>query len=102
MRVSFLVIVLCAALALTLGAYGCKKKEEAVPTAETAVETAGGTAQAEVPGPGDDLICNECKTLFTTDEEYAAHMESQHPAEWAKIKDRFYELRAGTAESGAK
>ncbi len=95
----YLTVIIIAALALALAAAvsGCKKKVEA-PTAETAAETAAKTvAKEEVkcPAPGEDLICQQCKTLFMTDKEYAAHMESKHPEEWAKIKDEFWAARKG-------
>jgi hypothetical protein len=90
---------ICIALALAFGVaaafVGCKKQEE-VPTAETAAETAAETvAKAEVtcPAPGEDLICEECKELFMSDEDYAAHMETKHPEKWAMMKDEFWEMR---------
>ncbi len=93
-------IIAALALALAVTVFGCKKKVEA-PTAETAAETAAETvAEAEItcPAPGEDLICEECQTLFMTDEEYAAHMESTHPEKWAKIKDEFWEMREAEGE----
>jgi RNase P subunit RPR2 len=95
--VKYLTVFIVAVLALALAAAvsGCKKKAEP-PTAETVAETAAETvAKKEVkcPAPGEDLICEECQTLFMTDKEYAAHMESKHPEEWAKIKDEFWEAR---------
>lgn len=94
------IIISSVAISLTVAFYGCKKEEE-VPTAETvAAET---TAEEEIacPAPGEDLICEECKTLFMTDEEYAGHMEKNHPERWAKIKDEFWEMRKGEG-SGAE
>ncbi len=101
---NFLKAIIIPSLALSLAAAfcGCKKKEEVV-TAETAAETAAKTAAGEeiaCPAPGEDLICKECKTLFMTDEEYAAHMEKNHPEKWAQMKDKFWEMRKGK-ESGA-
>jgi len=90
------IIILCAALALATALYGCKKKEE-VPTAETAAETAtAATEEIACPAPGEDLICEECGILFqgdSADKDYAAHMEEKHPEKWAKMKDKFWEMR---------
>lgn len=91
---------------LSLGAafYGCKKAEEAPTdemTAETAAETAAPGEEIACPAPGDDLICEECGILFqgdSADEEYAAHMEEKHPEKWAKMKDKFWEMRGGAPE----
>ncbi len=88
-------IVIMFALGLAAAFVGCKKKEEA-PTAETAAETVAETpAEEEVacPAPGEDLICEDCKTLFMTDGEYASHMEETHPDKWAMMKDKFWEMR---------
>jgi uncharacterized C2H2 Zn-finger protein len=95
------IIILCAAFALAAALCGCKKKEE-IPTAETAAETATA-AEKEIacPAPGEDLICEECGILFqgdTAEKEYAAHMEKEHPEKWAKIKDKFWEMRKEPAE----
>jgi hypothetical protein len=94
----FIILALAFGVAATF--VGCKKKEEA-PTAETVAETAAETAATEeiaCPAPGEDLICDDCKELFMTDEEYAAHMEAKHPEKWAKMKDKFWEMRK--AEGG--
>lgn len=93
-RLYLITVIVCLG-ALTFAFYGCKKKEE-VPTAETA-ETAETAVAEEVtcPAPGDDLICEECQTLFMTDQEYASHMEATHPEKWGKMKDKFWEMREG-------
>lgn len=83
-----LVVILAVAFAVAGAFYGCKKKEEPQPTAVTA-PTAGTAAAFVCPKPGEDLICKEHSTLFTEPKEYAAHMEKEHPAEWAQIKDEF-------------
>lgn len=97
------IIILCGALAIAAAVYGCKKKEE-VPTAETAAETvAAETGEVAVPAPGEDLICEDCGILFqgdSADKDYAAHMEEKHPEKWAKMKDKFWEMRGG--EPGTK
>jgi hypothetical protein len=87
-------IVIMFALGLVAAFVGCKKAEE-VPTAETAAETVAETAAEEVacPAPGEDLICEGCETLFMTDEEYASHMEETHPDKWAKMHEKFWEMR---------
>jgi len=94
-------IVIATALALAFVVAACKKKET-----KPTVATAGTAKTAEVaitcPKPGEDLICQQCKTLFMTDKEYAEHMEKQHPQEWAKIKDQFWEGRKGGTAGTAK
>jgi len=89
-------ILLAVIITLVVSFAACKKKEPQ-PTAATGAETAktAETVSVHCPKPGEDLICEECKTLFMTDEEYAAHMEKQHPDKWAKIKDEFWALRKG-------
>ena len=100
------IIILCAAMAIATAVYGCKKQEE-VPTAETATETAAETGAAEeiaCPAPGEDLICEECGILFqgdSADKDYAAHMEEKHPEKWAMMKDKFWEMRGGGGEEPA-
>lgn len=95
------IIIPFAALALATALFGCKKKEE-VPTAETAAETAtAATEEIACPAPGEDLICDECGILFqgdSADKDYAAHMEGTHPDKWAKMKDKFWEMRGGGEE----
>ena len=98
------IIIMCAAFALAAVLYGCKKKEEAA-TVETAAETAKTAAEdIACPAPGEDLICKDCGILFqgdTADKDYAAHMEKEHPEKWAKMKDKFWEMRKGEGEAKA-
>ncbi len=95
-------IIICVALALACAAVGCKKKE-VKPTVATA-GTAAKTAEVAVscPKPGEDLICQDCKTLFMSDKEYAEHMEKQHPEKWTKMKDKFWDMRKGETAGTAK
>ncbi|NIT37295.1 MAG: hypothetical protein GTN49_12500 [candidate division Zixibacteria bacterium] len=97
MRYTIVVAIIVTILALGAALYGCKKKEEVAPPAETAAETEAAISEEEVvcPAPGEDLICVECKELFVTDDEYAAHMEKQHPEKWTVIKEKFHEMRKG-------
>lgn len=104
----FFKAIIISSLALSLAAafYGCKKKEEVVtaePTAETPAETAAAEEIA-CPAPGEDLICEECGILFQegADKEYAAHMEEQHPEQWAMVKDMFWEMRKGEGSGAGK
>lgn len=105
MRYPTVVAIIVTILALTAVLYGCKKKEEVAPTAETAAETGEAVLEEEIvcPAPGEDLICKDCGILFegeNKEAEYAAHMEENHPEKWAVIKDEFYEMREG--EEGAE
>jgi hypothetical protein len=88
MKIVRLVVILAVVLAVAGAFYGCKKKEEPKPTAATA-PTAGTAVTIVCPKPGEDLICKQHSTLFTEPKDYAAHMEKEHPADWAKIKDEF-------------
>lgn len=95
------IIITSVAISLTAAVYGCKKKEE-VPTAETVVAETTAEEEIACPAPGEDLICEECKTLFMTDEEYAGHMEKSHPGRWAEMKDEFWEMRTGKGSGAEK
>ncbi len=100
MRYPTVVAIIVTILALTAVLYGCKKKEEVAPTAETAAETGAAVLEEEIvcPAPGEELICEECGILFQgpkKEAEYAAHMEGNHPEKWVVIKEEFYEMRKG-------
>jgi curli biogenesis system outer membrane secretion channel CsgG len=81
-------VVVVLALALAGALVACKKKE-APPTAVTAKTAATATAAVTCPKPGEDLICQDCKTLFMTPEEYRDHMSKQHPDKWAMMQGDF-------------
>ena len=99
----FLKVIIISSVALSLAAafFGCKKEKE-VPTAETAAAETAAEEEIACPAPGEDLICEECKTLFMTDEEYAGHMEKSHPDRWAAMKDEFWEMRTAKGSGAEK
>jgi len=100
MKLLRITVAVIAVLAVALAFAGCKKKEGKT-TAGTA-GTAAKTAEVSVtcPKPGENLICQDCKTLFMTDQEYADHMEKQHPDKWKAMKDKFWEMRKGAPPAG--
>jgi hypothetical protein len=110
MRYATVVAIIFTIFALTAALYGCKKKEEPAPAAETAAETGAAVLEEEIvcPAPGEDLICYDHEepilfqgaTVKEVEDAYAAHMEENHPEKWAVIKEEFYEMRKG--EEGAE
>jgi uncharacterized lipoprotein NlpE involved in copper resistance len=105
MRYATVAAIIVTIFALTAALYGCKKKEEVAPTAETAAETGAAVLEEEIvcPAPGEDPICNKCKILFqgeNKEADFVAHMEEKHPERWAVIQEEFYETRKG--EEGAE
>jgi len=94
-----IVVVIALTLAVAVAFCGCKKKE-VKPTVATAAKTAATAVTVVCPKPGEDLICQDCKTLFTTPDEYKTHMEKTHPDKWATMKDEFTKNfpPAGTAK----
>lgn len=73
----------------------CKKKVPEPGTAKTAEPAKTAEVAVKCPKPGEDLICEDCKMLFVKDQDYADHMEKNHPEKWAKIKDQFWAARGG-------
>jgi len=88
MKIIRVLIVGVLAFAVAAPLLGCKKKE--APTAAKTATAATVAAAVTCPKPGEDLICQECKTLFTTPDEYAAHMEKVHPEKWAAMSEEFH------------